>query len=240
MGIAVKSAPHCGRIHESFWEAYASLRERFFQRLAKSIAKYTFFESCPKICAYVVGHGLGGALATLTAYEIATLYRYDVRCITFGCPRIGDAEFAKAYAAAVPSTIRFVNKADSLPRTPVNPADPYDDAEALGRKWLLDGSSTVYEAAEYVHVCRGTVLGQDISSANCARESIKAVFDDKKRTLFSHLFFEAHTLSSYSNNLNDLIERGAVDAGCSSASCSTTTAVQKPQQGIGGLLGGLT
>ena len=44
----------------------------------------------------VVGHSLGGALATRAAELVTELELKNVRLYTFGCPRVGNAAFAKA------------------------------------------------------------------------------------------------------------------------------------------------
>ena len=41
--------------------------------------------------AQFAGHSLGGALATLAALHLA-LQGYEVECVTFGCPKVGDED----------------------------------------------------------------------------------------------------------------------------------------------------
>ena len=46
----------------------------------------------------LAGHSLGGALATLAAYDLATeLGLPHVQCITFGAPRVGNSVFVSDY-----------------------------------------------------------------------------------------------------------------------------------------------
>ena len=47
----------------------------------------------------IAGHSLGGALATLAAYDVARIakengHEHAVTCITFGAPRTGNHAFA--------------------------------------------------------------------------------------------------------------------------------------------------
>lgn len=58
---------------------------------------------------FVTGHSLGGALAMLCAYEVATsgpcaAYDLDIKCYTYGAPRVGNHAWAKLYNAQVPDT----------------------------------------------------------------------------------------------------------------------------------------
>lgn len=67
------------------------------------------FLSCP------AGHSLGGALATLAAYDIkkqlqeAGQASVNVLCYSFGAPRTGNHAFAKDYNQMVPDTWSIIN-----------------------------------------------------------------------------------------------------------------------------------
>ena len=68
--------------------------------------------SSPQI--YCTGHSLGGALATLAAYDISRAMEWvakpvKVICYTFGAPRIGNYAFAETYNKLVPETWNVVN-----------------------------------------------------------------------------------------------------------------------------------
>ena len=64
----------------------------------------------------LAGHSLGGALATLAAYDICKQLeqagRQDVKvlCYSFGAPRIGNRAFAKDYNRVVPDTWSIINE----------------------------------------------------------------------------------------------------------------------------------
>lgn len=76
----------------------------------------------PVTSVTVCGHSLGGALATLTAFDVAANTTLpQPRAITFASPRTGDAPFAAAYNRLVPNTCRVVNRLDLIPRTPPSP-----------------------------------------------------------------------------------------------------------------------
>ena len=58
------------------------------------------------------GHSLGGALATLAAFDIRRACpadRADISCYTFGAPRTGNRAFAREYKEAVPETWSVIN-----------------------------------------------------------------------------------------------------------------------------------
>jgi hypothetical protein len=63
----------------------------------------------------VLGHSLGGALATLAAYDIrkqlqeAGRQSVEVVCYSFGAPRTGNHAFARDYNHVVPDTWSIIN-----------------------------------------------------------------------------------------------------------------------------------
>lgn len=65
------------------------------------------------------GHSLGGALATLGASWAALQWaQADVRCITFGSPRVGNKSFKKAFHSLVGTSLRLVHGRDPVPVLP--------------------------------------------------------------------------------------------------------------------------
>ena len=115
----------------------------------------------------ICGHSLGGALASLTAYEISTRLkefeyptRITVQVYTFGEPRVGNLQFATEYNRRVPLTYRVVYRDDVVPHVPLESFGYYhegtevwvrsksryvvcksraeDDECSDGRSWLFD------------------------------------------------------------------------------------------------------
>ena len=72
----------------------------------------------------VVGHSLGGALATLCALALKAgalsigAQPRRVTCVTFGSPRVGNAAFVKAFEARVDAHARVVNNCDAVTMRP--------------------------------------------------------------------------------------------------------------------------
>ncbi|KNC84847.1 hypothetical protein SARC_02958 [Sphaeroforma arctica JP610] len=66
---------------------------------------------------FITGHSLGGALATLCAFELAQEFatsELELTVYTFGSPRVGNSRFAAQYNQLVPNTHRLVNDGDPV------------------------------------------------------------------------------------------------------------------------------
>lgn len=66
----------------------------------------------------LTGHSAGGAFATFAASDCYAAPRAPRRAYTYGSPRCGMADFAKAYATCWAPTIRVVHAEDLVPRVP--------------------------------------------------------------------------------------------------------------------------
>ncbi len=65
---------------------------------------------CSRLSYDAAGHSLGGALATLAAYEFqAELEGIDIQCYTFGAPRTGNAAWARDFMHRVPECWHVIN-----------------------------------------------------------------------------------------------------------------------------------
>ena len=65
-----------------------------------------------RLYCHATGHSLGGALATLAAYDIATAAeaagrQLNLACYTFGCPRVGNHAFARDFEEVPPPPIHI-------------------------------------------------------------------------------------------------------------------------------------
>ena len=67
---------------------------------------------------YVTGHSLGGALATIFAYECAELDVGKVIMYNYGSPRVGNKAFVDEFKRRVDSSWRFSNASDIIPTVP--------------------------------------------------------------------------------------------------------------------------
>jgi predicted lipase len=70
--------------------------------------------------ASIIGHGFGGALASFAAIDIQNQYKsIFVSLITYGQPRVGDANFASYIVRSVNRTERNVHSSDIVPHFPI-------------------------------------------------------------------------------------------------------------------------
>ncbi len=76
----------------------------------------------PNYKVLVTGHGVGGALATLAAVDMADAGVEDVSLVNFGSPRVGNAEFAAYSFGKLPSSTRVTHYQDFAPHYPSSEA----------------------------------------------------------------------------------------------------------------------
>lgn len=76
------------KVHSGFYKSYDCENTRInIQHHCKTLYKLN-----------IIGHSLGGAVATLCAYDLAIKFPYiNINVVTFGCPRVGNKEFMNDY-----------------------------------------------------------------------------------------------------------------------------------------------
>ncbi len=135
------------KVHYGFIQAYKSVRDAVLNE-----ARNTPYKKV--ICT---GHSLGAALATLAALDIR--YNFpdkEVRCYTFGSPKVGNKDFAKSYNKRVPETYRFVNGSDTVPNIPpgsyrhVGKKEPVGDTKK--KDWKAIASKVIQDHFPYNYV----------------------------------------------------------------------------------------
>ncbi|VDO86443.1 unnamed protein product [Heligmosomoides polygyrus] len=75
----------------------------------------------PSYELWIVGHSLGGSMASLAASYIEKMKLFDgnlIKLVTFGQPRTGDKDFAAAHEAQIPYTFRVTHAHDVIPHSP--------------------------------------------------------------------------------------------------------------------------
>lgn len=91
-----------GKVHAGFLSYWRYVRSQVLANLGGAPVTIT-------------GHSLGGAVATLAAADAEIVCR---RVVTFGSPRVGNADFGEVYRKRVPITTRYVNEFDPVPWVP--------------------------------------------------------------------------------------------------------------------------
>ena len=102
-----------GKVHQGYLKI---VREQIISALIEAVKQFD-----PDLPCYITGHSLGGAVATLSAIEIALQVaeiREQIQLYTYAAPRIGDRDFAQAHSQLIPNSYRVVNLSDSVPLVP--------------------------------------------------------------------------------------------------------------------------
>ena len=112
-------------VHNGFLTAYLGVRAALLSQLRAIIRN-------PGLSGgwtlYITGHSLGGALATIFAYDVCTSGTKgggeksagisSVVVHSFGSPRVGNKAFAEAFESRIDSSWRFSNVSDIIPTVP--------------------------------------------------------------------------------------------------------------------------
>ncbi|WIA16197.1 hypothetical protein OEZ85_012910 [Tetradesmus obliquus] len=96
----------------------------------------------------LTGHSLGAAQATLAGFMLSRDGFSNLRLATFGCPQIGDADWAAAYNATLgSSTMAWWNMADPVVQLPNVDEDPgcdnfgsHSSSSSCVQAWFTAGS----------------------------------------------------------------------------------------------------
>ena len=122
-----------GKVHQGYFKI---VREKIGKSLIEIVRQLD-----PTVPCYITGHSLGGAVATLSAIEIALNVpeiREQIQLYTYAAPRIGDRDFAEAHSRLIPNSYRVVNLSDSVPLVPpIEIKNKFTTANYahVGQKW---------------------------------------------------------------------------------------------------------
>ena len=72
----------------------------------------------PNAKIIVAGHSLGGAMATIAALELQLKYNKVTALYAFGCPRIGNENYAHFVDLKINDRFRVVHNRDLVPHLP--------------------------------------------------------------------------------------------------------------------------
>ena len=96
------------QVHTGFYNLYRSARDQLW-------ALYNSFKPAPQEL-YITGHSLGGALATIAAYDFAGR---EPIYYSFASPRVGNPVFANTFNTLVPTALRIYNIDDTITQIPL-------------------------------------------------------------------------------------------------------------------------
>ncbi|KAJ0230291.1 Fungal lipase-like domain-containing protein [Hirschfeldia incana] len=104
-------------VHHGFYSAYHNTTVRPAVLGAVKRAKKIYGANISTIM--VTGHSMGGAMAAFCGLDlIVNEGEENVQVMTFGQPRIGNADFASYYSLRVPNTFRITHDRDIVPHLP--------------------------------------------------------------------------------------------------------------------------
>jgi hypothetical protein len=83
-------------VHGGFWDAWLSLKDDVLPALQKAQAAHSTNR------VKVVGHSLGGAIATNAAMDLKLNHGFVTSVVNFGSPRAGDVDYHNALLNEVP------------------------------------------------------------------------------------------------------------------------------------------
>lgn len=136
------------RVHVGFKNAVDKIWPEIRNFVATFLTRFNKSSEMPEI--WITGHSLGGAMATLAAFDCLyggeeSLNCNKVHLYTFGQPKVGNELFIEMLKRKVASYHRFVNYLDIVPNLPAG----YTHGGEL--RWL-DSRGVVCDAAAYERV----------------------------------------------------------------------------------------
>jgi|LWDU01.1.fsa_nt_gi hypothetical protein len=105
-----------GKVHRGFKQALDLIWDDLLNHHNHNITVRHVLTKNSERNVYFTGHSLGAALATLAAARLGDSVHNDIIGYTFGSPRVGNADFKKAFK---PKFYRFRNNNDIVTRHPM-------------------------------------------------------------------------------------------------------------------------
>jgi len=119
-------------VHSGFNSGWGTLRAGVKQLISKLKV------ACPKCTLNLVGHSLGGGMATLAAVDLTRSGTKVNSLVTMGCPRVGNAQFAAYFGTLRIPSVRWVNKHDIVPHLPLTHLGYHHITQEF---WSTDGTN---------------------------------------------------------------------------------------------------
>lgn len=111
------------KIHWGFYRSYMSVRDQIITNGIETISRNEWKDIKT---IHILGHSLGGAIASICGLDLRTNYNQNitdkkVRVVTLGQPRIGNLAFSEYYDRSFSNandTLRIINGNDIIPHLP--------------------------------------------------------------------------------------------------------------------------
>lgn len=101
------------KVHSGYLHQYLSLKYNIINVINNIIEKNKIND------IIFTGHSLGGSIATIASIDLFNLYnKYNIKCYTFGSPKVGNIDFCTYYNKHIKTSYRFVNKYDYIEHLP--------------------------------------------------------------------------------------------------------------------------
>lgn len=127
----------------------------------------------------IIGHSLGGALATIVSVHYLSTYESlnpdNIHVYTFGSPRVGNLNFSTYFDNIIRNKYRVVNRYDIIPHLPPNIKflDHFPEYVHVGNEyWVVN---------DLVKICKNT--------SNEYNEDFSCSFNAEKTLLSDHYYF---------------------------------------------------
>jgi len=158
--------PKTAKVHDGFYRSWT--RSTLKRGIVKAVraelhARDAEREDDLPTTVTVVGHSLGGALATLCATDLVMEENItSVRLYTFGCPRVGNEAFAKALQNTTLVHTRVTHDRDVVPTLPFRHLGFHHTAREVWQRTLRIGKGSMSLSVEII--CDGS--GEDMLCQN--------------------------------------------------------------------------
>lgn len=145
-------------VHYGFLRAYMSIRDAMLRGIDMLSSNLSEGYSL-----HFTGHSLGGALAIIASSDFQARHlfdNFDVSCISYGAPKVGNLYFARLYNQLVPNSFRIVNDADLVSRMPrsLSSSSPLGRYRHAGRTVLVNNDGEYWIEGQKTGVRPGTVM----------------------------------------------------------------------------------
>jgi predicted lipase len=113
MQILLKSYNNI-KVHNGFLDQYLIIKNKLFDNIDDIIKNNNIGEIS------LSGHSSGGAIANIASIDFCKKYKdIQIKCVTFGSPKVGNENFVDEYNKYVKDSYRIVNKNDIIEHLPL-------------------------------------------------------------------------------------------------------------------------